>query len=235
MNDKLQAERARRDLSDFVTSIAHDIKTPLSVLSLNLEALTNTGNYEEYPRHIRVAYQKSQDLQRLIQNLFEANSIERGSVAYNFKKISILRLLAEARGRYDGYLEDKGIVFEISALDDDMDISVDRQRIWSVFDNIIYNAARYTTFGGSITVRVENKDGNAIITIADTGCGIPPEHLPRIFERFYKVSQARGENDGDSGLGLYIVKNIMDGHGGRVTAVSEVGKGTAIVLTFTGN
>jgi signal transduction histidine kinase len=240
LNDKLQAERLAHEaeieqleLRDFITSIAHDLKTPLSVLSLNLEALNNLAvNNAEYQRHTRVAYQKSQDLQRLIQNLFEVNLIERGKVAYNFKKISMLRLLAEARGRYDDYLEDKGITFEISAPDDDMYISIDRQRIWSVFDNIIYNAARYTPHGGAITVSGGNRGGNAVIAITDTGCGIPAEHLPRIFERFYKVSQSRGEKDGDSGLGLYIVKNIMDGHGGSVTAVSEVEKGTAIVLTF---
>jgi len=113
---------------------------------------------------------------------------------------------------------------------------VDSQKIWSVFDNIIFNAVRYTESGGSITINTYNETTEAIsiatIEISDTGSGIEAKHLPHIFERFYKGSQERSANEGESGLGLYIVKSIMEGCGGSVEAKSEFGKGTSIILTF---
>jgi len=231
-----EKEQERLDLKDFIASMTHDVKTPLSVLSLNLEALLGHAETHacnpECLRRSKVAYQKCLVLQRLIQNLFEVNSIESGRIAYNFKDTSLLQLLTEARTRYDDYLDEKGITLEISAAYDDATLSIDPLRIWSVFDNIIYNAARYTPSGGTITIHGRHETDRTIITLTDTGCGIPPENLPHIFDKFYKRSQSRGENDGDSGLGLYLVKNIMHGHGGSVTAASRIGEGTGITLEF---
>jgi signal transduction histidine kinase len=226
--------RSQNWLKEMISHLSHDMKTPLSVLSLNLESLSGLAETQSdptYARHVRLAYQKNLDLQRLLQNLFEANRIESGRYEYPVKQESLLRLLTQVKERYDDYLEDKGIAFDIT-VGSDTEFSIDPQRIWSVFDNIIYNAARYTPSGGAITVEAESTPDTVVITVTDTGCGVAPEHLPRIFERFFKVSQARDANSGDSGLGLYIVKNIMEGCGGNAEAVCETGKGLSVVLTF---
>jgi signal transduction histidine kinase len=157
--------------------------------------------------------------------------IETDRNIYTVGWVSILDLLAQVKEKYDTYMEDHGITFEVN-VGDDFEISADPQKIWSVFDNIIFNAVRHTVSGGCITMTANNTESSATVTVTDTGCGIDPKHLPRIFERFYKASQERSANDGESGLGLYIVKCIMEGCGGNVRAESEIGKGTSIILTF---
>lgn len=226
--------RSQTWFRDMVANISHDLKTPLSVLSINLETLTwlsKTQSDSEYQRHVRAAYQKNLDLQRLVQNLFEVSRIETGREFYSPKWVSLIQLLAQANKKYDDFLEDRGISFGIEPADDAL-ISTDFEKIWSVFDNIIYNAARHTESGGSITITVQAGEASVLVKITDTGCGIAPEHLAHIFERFYKASKSRSEKGGDSGLGLYIVKSLMEGCGGSVSAESKIGKGTSIILTF---
>jgi len=223
-------------MKELVSNISHDLKTPLAVMSVNLEtlsALAVTQSDADYQRHVRTAYQKNRDLQRLIQNLFEVSRIEASRNLYSPEWESMHRLLAQAAEKYDTFLEDHNLLLDIT-VEDDMEISLDPQKIWSVFDNIIYNAVCYTERGGSITITAHNMESAATITIHDTGCGIAPEHLPHIFERFYRGSQARSTKEGESGLGLYIVKNIMEGCGGTVEIQSEPDKGTAVILTFPG-
>jgi signal transduction histidine kinase len=229
-------------MKELVSNISHDLKTPLSVMSVNLESLSSlavTQSDADYQRHVRAAYQKNLDLQRLIGNLFEVSRIETGRNLYAPKWESLLRLLAQVNEKYNDYLEDHGLTLEIDA-PHNMEVSTDPQKIWSVFDNIIYNAVRHTEPGGSITVnsQLSTENSQLSIRITDTGSGIGSEHLPRIFERFYKGSQARNANEGESGLGLYIVKSIMDGCGGGAEIESEPagdgrrGKGTSVILTF---
>jgi len=232
--DNEETIRSQTWFKEMVANISHDLKTPLAVMSLNLETLsqlTAAKDDAKYQRCVRAAYQKNLDLQRLIQNLLEASRIETGRTVYAVKPLSLLTMLAQVRDRYDTYLEDKGIFFDIAA-GEDMSVGADHAKIWSVFDNIIYNAARHTEAGGSVTVTAAGAGSAATVTITDTGSGITPEHLPRVFERFYKGSQARDGNEGESGLGLYIVKSVMEGCGGSVSAESEVGRGTSIILTF---
>ncbi|MCL2662245.1 MAG: sensor histidine kinase [Oscillospiraceae bacterium] len=254
-------------MKELVTNISHDLKTPLHVMSINLETLselTTTQSDATYQRHVRVAYQKNLDLQRLIRNLFEVSRIETDRNIYSPEWVSLSELLAQVKEKYDTYIEDHGINFEIDVKQVDGSnpcevratdgesaslavssesifalpteskyvVSVDSQKIWSVFDNIIFNAVHHTESGGSITITAQYTESSATITVADTGCGIDPKHLPRIFERFYKGSQERSANEGESGLGLYIVKSIMEGCSGSVSIESELGKGTSVMLTF---
>jgi signal transduction histidine kinase len=222
-------------MKDLVTNISHDLKTPLHVMGINLETLSGlsvTENNADYKRHVRAAYQKNLDLQRLIGNLFEVSRIETDKNIYAPHWQSIFNLLSQAKEKYGAFLEERGIHFEID-VEDDIEIMTDPQKIWSVFDNIIYNAARYTDSGGiGINAQFTIHNSQCIVTITDTGSGVAPEHLPHVFERFYKVSQERSANDGESGLGLYIVKSIMEGCGGGAGIESEPGKGASVILTF---
>ncbi len=220
-------------MKELVSNISHDLKTPLAVMSVNLESLSSlaaTQSNDDYQRYVRAAYQKNLDLQRLIQNLFEVSRIETDRQLYNPKWESLLLLLARVKEKYDDYIEDHGLAFDID-IPDDMEISADPLKIWSVFDNIIYNAVKHTESGG-ITITARREGSLAFVTITDTGSGIEPEHLPRVFERFYKGSQARNANEGESGLGLYIVKSVMEGCGGSAEIESEPGRGTSVILTF---
>jgi signal transduction histidine kinase len=220
-------------MKELMQSISHDLKTPLAVMSVNLESLSSlaaTQSDTDYQRHVRIAYQKNLDLQRLIQNLFEASRIETERNMYAPKWESLIRLLAKLKEKYDDYMEDRDLYFDIDP-SDNLEILTDPQKIWSVFDNVLYNSVRHTNSGG-ITISTRREGSNATVTISDTGRGISPEHLPHVFERFYKGSQARSTNEGESGLGLYIVKSVMEGCGGSVEIQSDQGKGTSVILTF---
>ena len=226
--------RSQNWLKDMIGNISHDLKTPLSVMSVNLEALSElaeTKSDADYQRYVRVAYQKNLDLQRLTNNLFQVTRIETGHGKYSPQWISLLTLLVNVNDKNNDYLEDKGIVFDVT-VGMDIEISTDPQFVYSVFDNIIYNAVRHTESGDSITITTENKESTAIVTITDTGCGVDPELLPHVFDRFFKGDPARGGKGGDSGLGLFIVKSVMEGCGGSASAQSEPGKGMSVILTF---
>lgn len=221
-------------MKELVGNISHDLKTPLTALNVNLQSLSKrvqASGDAENQRHVEVAYKKCLDLQRLIQNMFEASRIETGQSLYARKRASLRWLLIQAREKYAAFLEGEGLFLDIK-YNKDAQIIIDPQKIWSVFDNIIYNAVRYTEKGGEIFITAKASDSAVDIAVTDTGCGIGAEHLPHIFERFYKASPGRGGDRGDSGLGLYIVKSVMEGVGGNARAESEPGKGTSVILTF---
>ena len=224
-------------MKEIVGNISHDLKTPLTVMSVNLEKLKEfVSGDENLVRHVQTAYDKNLDMQRLIQNLIEVSRMEAGQSLYRLEYISLNGLLSQVQTKYGDYLETRGLSFDVTVSGVSMEsgdalIYADPVKIWSVFDNIIYNAARHTEQGG-ITVTADAGDDSVTVTVADTGCGIAPEHLPRVFERFYKVSSSRGEGDGGSGLGLYIVRGAMEAMGGNVAIQSEPGVGTTVILTF---
>ncbi|GHS93149.1 hypothetical protein AGMMS50276_02760 [Synergistales bacterium] len=224
---------ANAAMKDLITNISHDLKTPLTVMSVNLEKLSGIAREvgsAELSRAADDAWRKNLDMQRITQNLFEVSRIETGRSLYSPEWISLSEVMLRLRDKYEDFLEAAGLSLEIR-YGEDAFLWCDNRKIWSVFDNVIYNAARHTASGG-VFVSAETTGENAVVTIRDSGVGIASEHLPHIFERFYKASGARGVSDGESGLGLYIVKSIMESLEGGVSALSESGKGTSIILTF---
>jgi len=237
-NDLLENEetiRSQNWLKDMIGNISHDLKTPVTVMGQYLEILDdNTISLEDAERsdYIRIAYNKNLNLQRLIRNLFEITRIESGQLVYNIENYSVSELTSELENKFAKYLETCGLSFSVS-FNKPCEIKLDKDKIWSVFNNIIYNAVRHTPQGGAISVAMDFLEtpegkGKCAITITDTGEGIEANHLPYIFDRFYKVSQAR--NKGDSGIGLYIVKAIVQNIGGEITVKSELNKGTAFTI-----
>ncbi|MCL2397161.1 MAG: ATP-binding protein [Defluviitaleaceae bacterium] len=226
--------RAQSWLRDMIANISHDIKTPLTVLSANIEKLLETSpNDPEYPRDIQIAYNKNLDLQRLIQNLIEVTRIEAAQNLYKPEWVPLSSVLVGVQKKHGDYLESMGLYLDISgnAGEEEPHIYTDPIKLWSVFDNIIYNAARHTEHGG-ISITAKTAKDSTTIAITDTGCGIAEKHLPHIFDQFYKTEADRGSKAGESGLGLYIVKSIMEGCGGTVGMQSQENIGTTILLTF---
>lgn len=231
---KEELETINAAMKELIANISHDLRTPLTVMSVNLEELSNLvrayGGGEELIGKVGAAWRKNLDLQRITQNLLEVSRIETGRSIYNPDWVSVSELMLKVQDRYEDYLEDKALYLN-TAYGKDMSLWLDEQKIWSVFDNVIYNAVRYTAKGG-ISITAAEDGANATVIIRDTGSGVAPADLPHIFERFYKASGARGGMAGDSGLGLYIVKSIMEAFEGSVSAKSAPGKGTSVILTF---
>lgn len=231
-NQRLYASQAA--LREMIGNISHDLKTPLTVLNNYLELLEDsamTVDEQERAEYLSIAYHKNLDLQRLIRNLFEVTRLEGGTTSYQMQEIFADRLLEEAAQKYADQARDDGIAFSVQA-EEGVTLQADGDKIWSVLDNLVYNAMRHTPQGGSIALTARKNGERTELRVADTGEGISPEHLPHIFERFYKASPARGEKNGSSGLGLYIVKTVTEAMGGTATVESEPGKGAVFTLTF---
>lgn len=236
-----QLNRANRQLSasqtalrEMIANISHDLKTPLTVLNNYLELLGDDSTVvsdQERAEYLGIAYHKNLDLQRLIHNLFEVTRLEGGTAVYRLEPVSARKLIGEAEQKYGYLVRDKGLTF-LAEAEEDLTLEIDAVKIWSVLDNLIYNALRHTPEGGSIGISIRGYEETVRIQVKDTGEGIAAEHLPHIFERFYKVSMERGEKDGSSGLGLYIVRTMTRAMGGSVEAESVLGEGTVFVLTF---
>lgn len=234
-NEQLAASQSA--LREMISNISHDLKTPLTVLNNYLELLgdeTVASSEQERTEYLGIAYHKNLDLQRLIHNLFEVTRLEGGTVSYRLEWVMALPLMEEAERKYGDLAGGMGLFFTAEA-DDALKLKIDRNKIWSVLDNLVYNALRHTPEGGSIALGIKRRGDRAVLTVADTGEGIDAGHLPHIFERFYKVSPERGEKDGSSGLGLYIVKTTAEAMGGTVEVESVPGKGTVFTLTFPAN
>ena len=234
-NEQLAASQSA--LREMISNISHDLKTPLTVLNNYLELLgdeTVASSEQERTEYLGIAYHKNLDLQRLIHNLFEVTRMEGGTVSYRLEWVLALPLMEEAERKYGDLAGGMGLFFTAEA-DDALKLKIDRNKIWSVLDNLVYNALRHTPEGGSIALGIKRRGDRAVLTVADTGEGIDAGHLPHIFERFYKVSPERGEKDGSSGLGLYIVKTTAEAMGGTVEVESVPGKGTVFTLTFPAN
>ena len=233
-NEQLAASQAA--LREMIGNISHDLKTPLTVLNNYLELLgdeTISSSEQERSEYLGIAYHKNLDLQRLIHNLFEVTRMEGKTAVYRLEWVPASKLIAEAGRKYGDLVWDKGISFPIET-DDMLELKIDKIKIWSVLDNLVYNALRHTSEGGSISLSIHRNGDRAVFTVADTGEGIDAVHLPHIFERFYKVSPERGEKDGSSGLGLYIVKITVEAMGGDVAVESTPGEGTVFTMTFQG-
>ena len=232
-NQQLKASQTA--LQEMIGNISHDLKTPLTVLNNYLELLGDdmiASSEQERTEYLGIAYHKNLDLQRLIHNLFEVTRMEGGTAVYHPEWVSAGKLMVEADRKYGDLVRDKGITF-LARAEGMLELQLDKNKIWSVLDNLVYNALRHTPEGGSISLCISRDvDNRAALRVADTGEGIAAAHLPHIFERFYKVSPERGEKDGSSGLGLYIVKTTAEAMGGSVRVESTLGKGTVFTVTF---
>jgi len=258
--------RSRNWLKDMIANISHDIKTPLTIMSVNIEKLLYAyPDDKDFSRDIQIAYNRNLDLQRLVQNLIDITRIDAAQNLYSTEWIPVNDILSEIQSKYGDYLDSVGLYLDITAHGGNAYIQADTTRIWSVFDNVIYNAARHTTSGG-ITIAAKSGarltrlaedsakdlregkglhgsegrgskdlregDGTMDITVSDTGSGISPQHLPHIYDRFYKADANDNARTGETGIGLFIVKNTMENFGGNVDIDSTVGKGTVVKLTF---
>jgi histidine kinase len=171
-------------------------------------------------------------LERLIDDLQELSRIEADQFALNIARIDLTNLINTAVIRLQPQFEDKGVGFVLDAPDDLPQTPADADRIYQVLINLLGNALQYTPAGGRVKLKAHVSNGEAIVSVTDTGIGIAAEHIPLIFERFYRVDKSRARIRGGSGIGLTIAKHLVEAHGGRISAASE-GPGRGSTFTFT--
>jgi signal transduction histidine kinase len=225
-NESLTA--SEHSVKEMVRNISHDLKTPMSVMSANLQMLEeDRPESEEFKRRLGVINSKMADLTRLIQNLTAVSRLESGETLYHMEWMHVSTLCTQLYRRYEAVAGQAGVSLRVNFARD-CAVSIDPNEIWSVFENLINNALRYTPEGGVIRVTVnEPEAGFVTFAVSDNGCGMAPEHLSRIFERYYVADTARGGKSG-SGIGLYIVRTAVEAMGGSVAAESAPGEGMKV-------
>jgi signal transduction histidine kinase len=223
-------ETVRRD---FVANVSHELKTPLTAIRGFAETLTAELSADrQHAQFAETIRSNAERMQNLIDDLLDLSRIESGSWAPVPALVDVARAAEEAIAPYRDEAAQRGCVIDVSVGVDAATVRADPVALRQALGNLIENAIRYTPRGGTVTLFSTRENSSIAIGVRDTGSGIPSEHLPRIFERFYRVDAARSRAAGGTGLGLAIVKHLVEAHGGTVRAESRVGRGTTISLFF---
>lgn len=233
MSDVTDMRRLETMRRDFVANVSHELKTPLTAIAGYAETLAA----EAEPASQTAAFaatigQNAHRMQLLVDGLLDLSRIESGHWQPHR---SVVEIDAAARDAWAPFAERAAtahIRFDVTVPRDAHTLSADPDALRQAFTNLFDNALRHTPAGGTIRVAAETSSDGVTVSVSDSGNGIPAEHLPRIFERFYRVDQGRARHQGGTGLGLAIVKHLVEAHGGRVEAESVPARGTTIRLTF---
>ena len=227
VTDVRRLETVRRD---FVANVSHELKTPLTAIAGYAETLVAEAPDTQAKQFAQTIVENARRMQRLVDDLLDLSRIESGAWAPEPKPLRVQAAALEAWAPFEDRARERRIQLETTPNSDTIQGDADALR--QILTNLFDNALRHTPTGGRIRVATERAGSATLIRVTDTGTGIPADHLPRIFERFYRVDPGRSREEGGTGLGLSIVKHLVEAHGGRVEAQSELGRGTTILLYF---
>ena len=223
-NEKLNKE--------FISNISHDLKTPITAIKGYVEGIMDgvTNTPEKMDKYIKTIYNKANDMERLINELTFYSGIDNNRIPYNYHRINVADYFGDCIEEVGLELESKNIRLNYSNLTQpDTRVIADPEQMKKVINNIISNSVKYMDKPqGTIDIRILDEADSIRIEIEDNGKGIAQKDLPRIFERFYRTDTSRNSAQGGSGIGLSIVKKIVEDHGGYIWATSREGEGTCI-------
>lgn len=230
MADKLEkTEIMRRQL---IGDVTHELRTPLAAIKGYMEGLMD-GVLPAEPETYQQVHTEIDRLQRLVNDLQELSRVEAGAFQLMPVSISLPGLIETIKGNLGHQFEDKGIQLETQVEPHLPNIMVDKDRILQVLTNLVGNALQYTPSGGKVSIRAARDKSEILISVSDTGIGIAPDHLPFIFNRFYRTDKSRTRASGGSGIGLTIAQALVKAHHGRIWAESAgEGKGSSFHFTL---
>jgi signal transduction histidine kinase len=227
-----QVEALESTRRDFVANVSHELRTPLTIVGGFAETLVDDDPPPENRRQFAATIlTNTQRMQRIVDDLLDLSRIESGGWVPKPAEVDLRSVAAEVFSDNESAATAKGLRVQSSIPDNASYAYADRTALRQILSNLVENAIRHTSSGG-LTVFAERDAGGVWIGVTDTGEGIPADHLPRIFERFYRADHGRGREQGGTGLGLAIVRHLTEAHGGRVKAESAVGVGTTIRAFF---
>jgi len=216
---------------DFVANVSHELRTPLTAIKGYIEALQDGAKDqpEELDRFLDTIKANAERLHLIITDLLLLSKIESGQIPLKQEPVALTGLIDRTVGLLRHLIEQKKHAVVMNIPPGMPPVLGDEERLGQVFSNLLDNAIKYTPEKGTITISAVADEKFVEVSVADTGIGIPPQDLPRIFERFYRVDKARSRELGGTGLGLSIVKHLVEGHGGTVSAESQ-GKGSRFLV-----
>jgi PAS domain S-box-containing protein len=215
----------------FLTNISHEFRTPLTLILGPVDELRSraTGIDEQARQELELVHRNGLRLAKLVNTLLDFSRIQAGRMQAQFEPVDLPSVTAELASVFRSAIDRAGLMFTVDCPPLDEPVYLDREMWEKVVLNLLSNALKFT-FDGSITIRVGRKDTDAIVTIADTGIGVPASEMPRLFERFHRIETARARSTEGSGIGLALVKELVGLHGGTITAESREGAGTTFTV-----
>lgn len=222
--------------SDFISVAAHQLRTPLSGVKWVLKMLIDGDMGElsdEQKKFLQRGFQNQERMIHLVNDLLDVSKIEEGKFQFNFKWVQLEDVIEESIKRLEGVIAEKSIQLKFSKLPNKTPkVKIDQEKMSLVIQNIIDNGVKYTKLGGKILVSLVRAGANLKVSVQDSGVGIPKDQQGKIFTKFFRAKNVLQMHQDGSGLGLFIVKNIVETHGGKVGLESEEGKGTKIWFTI---
>jgi two-component system phosphate regulon sensor histidine kinase PhoR len=233
-HDVTRLKKLEKIRVDFVANVTHEIRTPLTAIIGYLETIKagTINNIEETKRFVDISLKQARRLNRMVEDLLVISKVELGELDFHFEEISLRNALEGVIPLVETKVKLKNITIYNKVSENDVTIRADKDRLTQILVNVLDNAVKFTQKDGSIFIDAGLKDNDAVLTITDTGIGIPKEEVQRLGERFYRVDRSRSRDLGGTGLGLSIVKHLMIAHGGRMEIESQLGRGTKVSLFF---
>jgi two-component system, OmpR family, phosphate regulon sensor histidine kinase PhoR len=232
LHDITEVRRAETTRRDFIANVSHELRTPLAGIKAVVETLRNGAieDPEVAEEFLSRVDEEVDRLVHLVEELLQLARIESGAAPMAIREVRPRDLLAACVDRFRHQAERAGVTLDLDVPEDLPPIRADPDRLGQAVGNLVHNAIKFTPPGGAVTVEAEAGAGTIAIRVSDTGSGIDPTDLPRIFERFYVADRARSQRG--TGLGLAIVKHVVRAHGGTVAAKSALGAGSTFTITL---
>jgi len=231
MQDLTEIRRLEAIRRDFVANVSHELRTPITSIRTTAEALLSGARYDEKiaDRFLETIVQEADRLTALVDDLLDLARAESQEIRLEQTDVDIRSLAGEILAKFDVIAGEKRLILS-NEIEENLTLWADREALRQILTNLVDNAVKYTSPEGHVRVHAETDENFISIHVTDTGIGIPQEHLPRIFERFYRVDKARSRSLGGTGLGLSIVKHLVEAHGGSVYARSTLGQGSTFTV-----
>lgn len=232
--DMTRIERLEQARKDFIANASHELRTPLTVVNGYLESLCEDDNEQlaHYQKAFNAMSQQSHRMQNIVEDLLLLSRLENSAEIEESERVEVSALLGEIAN--DAKILSAERKHDIILSSDALESLVigNYKELYSAVSNLVFNAVHYTPSGGRITLGCIESPEGVTIAVTDTGPGIPPQHIPRLTERFYRVDNARSRDTGGTGLGLAIVKHVLMRHNGRLSIESTVGSGSVFSVHF---
>lgn len=225
-------EKSVKKIKQFSGDVSHELRTPLTIIRGEIEILLRKDREsEEYQRTLKSVLEEANHMEKIIDDLLFLSRIEASNKIKFTEKILLDEIILEVFKSREQSAKSKGINFEIKKIIP-VEVKGEKTLLERLISNIIDNAIRYTPSEGRIEINLERNDRFAVLSIRDTGIGLPEEELPFIFDRFYVVDKSRCKESGGAGLGLSIVKSVADSHGALIGVQSKINQGTTFRVKF---
>jgi two-component system sensor histidine kinase BaeS len=209
-----QNEKSRRQ---WIADISHELRTPLTVLRGEIEAMQD-GIREITPGRLAALHGETMNLARLVDDLYELSLSDIGALSYRKERLDLRGVVESCVQNYASRFEERSLRLDLSLPPEPVMVFGDPDRLQQLLSNLLSNSQRYTETGGRVEITLKAGQGSALLDIQDTAPGVAPEHLPKLFDRLYRVEGSRSRATGGAGLGLAIARNIVEAHGGGIEA-----------------